>query len=262
MFDDARLGASFEAMIRAIPAPPVALREIQSRMTLTPQATRSGLSFTQIALATAASVVVAITVLPSVSLGVVQTVEQRYAAALRALGGIAPPPAPKALISKLSSQNATLARAQARVSFTIVAPKGLPADITSSKILTTETGIYAKDTRGWQTGPAEVNFVYNRSGSRMFALRAERYDPQGEMPGKYMFEARDPGPDGRPVLVKHEQFAWRNGDQEMTITQSEDISASEIETIRVAMRGVPLPRRELHAPDRGSNFKVHVLPHF
>lgn len=261
MLDDARLTASFDAMIRAIPAPPIAMHEIRHRMKLAQKVHRRGRGSERIALATAAAVAIALVALPAVSPGVVQTIEQRYAAALQRLGGIAPPPAPKALLSKLSSQNTSLAAAQSRVSFTIVPPLGLPSDVTSSKIVTTATGVYSKATRVWQPGPPEVYFVYHRSGGRQFALRANKYDPQGEMPAKFMFEARDPGPDGRPVLVKHEQFAWRNGDQELTITQSQDVNAREIEAIRVAMHGIVLPRRNLHAPEHGSTSTLHVLPH-
>lgn len=76
----------------------------------------------------------------------------------------------------------------------------VPADV---DIRTTPTGVYSKETHAWRVGPPEVTFVYRRAGGREFVLIADRYDPHGEQPPKYMFEAKNPTADGRPVLVKH-----------------------------------------------------------
>ncbi|MBC5829052.1 MAG: hypothetical protein GIW98_02535 [Candidatus Eremiobacteraeota bacterium] len=76
-----------------------------------------------------------------------------------------------------------------------------------------------------------------------------------------MFEAKDDAaPNGHPLLERHEHFAWRNGNQVMSVSEGEGISATEIEAIRVAMHGDVLPRRELHAPDSGRSFELHVIP--
>jgi hypothetical protein len=104
-----------------------------------------------------------------------------------------------------------------------------------------------------------VSFSYRRADGRGFLLIADRYDPQGERPSKYMFEAMAPAPDGRPVLVKHERFAWRNGNQIMTAVEGHDISAREIDAIRVAMHGTAVPRRNLHAPESGTSLKLRLI---
>lgn len=89
---------------------------------------------------------------------------------------------------------------------------------------------------------------------------ADRFDPQSGFPPKYMFEAKDDAaPSGHPVLVKHEHFAWRNGNQVMSVSEGDGISAKQIEAIQVAMHGVVLHRRELHAPDSGTSFELHVI---
>lgn len=249
MSTDVRIKRAVDAMMHAIEAPAVPLAAIREKMREAPlrleQPRRNG----RFAVAAAVAAAALISMLPLISPAVMQGLEARYRAALQALGGIAPPPAPRALISQLKSQTVTLAQAQSRVSFAIVLPSGLPKDVVSSKIVVTPTGIYSKQTNSWRIGPSEVTFAYRRAGSREFLLQAARYDANAEKPGKYVFEARDPMPNGRPVLVKHERFAWRNGDQLMLAVEGPDISASEIRSIQAAMHGVPVLRRELHAPD-------------
>ena len=85
---------------------------------------------------------------------------------------------------------------------------------------------------------------------------AEQFNQQDGLQPKYMFEADGLASNGRPILVKHEHFAWRNGNQVMMATQSDGISALEIEAIQAAMRGVALPQREPHAPDTGTTMKL------
>jgi len=259
MFTDARISTALEAMIRGIDAPPVPLSEIQRKISQPQPVPRNTSRYASIALGTAAAITVTVVALPSISPAFVQTIEARYRAALQALGGIAPLPAPASLVAGLSSQSATLATAQSRVRFTIAPPAGLPDDIVSAKIWTTPTGVYSKTTRSWRVGSPAVTFFYQRAKGRSFQVLADRFDPQGEMVGKYMFEARDPGPDGRPVLIKHERFAWSNGDQIMTAIENEDVSATEIDAIRIAMHGVALPRRELHAPDPGTSHRLYRI---
>jgi hypothetical protein len=42
-------------------------------------------------------------------------------------------------------------------------------------------------------------------------------------------------------------FAWRNGNQEMSIVQDANIGATEVEAIRVAMHGIPLRPSATHS---------------
>lgn len=77
--------------------------------------------------------------------------------------------------------------------------------------------------------------------------------------GNTLFEAMNPGPDGQAVIVKHEHFAWRNGNQIMTATEGSGISAAEITAIRAAMRGVALRERELHGPTSGTSSKLYLV---
>ena len=42
------------------------------------------------------------------------------------------------------------------------------------------------------------------------------------------------------MLVKHRNFTWRNGSQEMSATESRDLSAAEIEAVRTAMGGITI----------------------
>jgi hypothetical protein len=259
MFADARIKSALETLIDDIAAPPAPLAEIQRLISLPHPRVSRRPRYTRVAMAFAAAIVLAIVALPAISPALVQTIEARYRAALQALGGTAPPPAPKSLVSSLTSQRATLETAQSRVSFTIVPPAGLPAGIESAKILTTPTGVYSKATHSWRVGSPAVTFSYHRSGGRSFILMADRFDPKNGPPPKYLFEALDPTPDGRPVIVKHENFAWRNGDQIMTAVEGEGVSAAEIETIRGAMHGIALPGRNLHAPSVGTQSKLYRI---
>ncbi len=200
--------------------------------------------------------------LPSHSLIFIQTIEARYRAALQAKGGFAPPPPPESLRQSVlkqawSSPDATLATAQSRVPFTIVPPAGLPHDVMSAKIRTAPTWVYSTVTHSWRIGPSTATFIYRRPGGRSFELLADRFDPQSGPPSKYIFEAKDPTPDGQPVLVRHELFAWRNGNQIMSVVEGDGISTREIEAIRNAMHGVALPGRWPYAPEPGTSLKAY-----
>lgn len=259
MFTDARVRAALDTMVHNIDAPAVPLLEIRRKVLRQQPVTRYTPRYRRLAIAVAAVIAVIFLAFPSNSMAIIQNIETRYRAALRALGGIAPPPVPESLRLGLASQNGTLATAQSRVTFTIVPPAGLPHDVVSSKIQITPTGVYSKTTHSWHVGPREVTFIYRRADGGSFVVIAEPFDLQSGLPSKYMFEAKAPAPDGRPILVKHEHFAWRNGNQMMSATEGDGISAAEIEAIRVAMRGIALPRRALHAPDTGTSYKAIIL---
>ncbi len=260
MFDDARITAGLNAMFSGIDAPPAPMHEIFEKI---PHATRNEArhsAFSRAMVAAAAAIVLAFIVIPAISPAFMQTLEARYRDALHALGGIAPPPAPDSLLAKLSSQHTTLAGAQSRVAFSIIPPKGIPRDAKLLNISIAPTGVYSKATHSWRVGPPSVTFSFRRADGRSFDLAAERFDPQAAPIGRYLFEARDPDVNGRPVLIKHERFAWRNGDQTMTAVEGDGINAAEIAAIRSAMRGTVLPRRELHAPDSGTSAKLYIIP--
>lgn len=256
---DVRIKTAVETMMHAIGAPSVPLAAIRTKMPKAALHLEQPRPRGRFAAAAAVAAAVVLSVLPLVSPAVMQGLEVRYRAALRALGGIAPPPAPKTLISRLESQTVTLAQAQSRVSFTIVPPSGLPKDVVSSKIVVTPTGILNTRTHSWSVGPAEVTFRYRRANGAEFALIADRYDARGERPGKYLFETGGVGPNGHPILIKHRQFAWRNGDQQMLATQGRELRTPEILAIQSAMRGTPVTMRALHSPDASSTRTLRVV---
>lgn len=260
MFDDAVIADSMGAALRAIPVPPLPLDDILKKMsTPAPAMAAQRGGYVRAAIAAAAVLGILAGAYPAKSVAVIQSLEARYRAALQALGGTAPPPVPQAVLNTLQARRVTLAQARSGVSFTLVAPAGLPGDVTGSRLELTGTGVYVKATHVWRKDGNALTFTYTRSGGRSFDLLADKYDPRNGLPGKYMFEAKDPGADGRPVIVRHEHFAWRNGDQIMSATAGEGITAGEILKIERAMNGVPLPLRDLHMPQTGSQSKVYIL---
>jgi hypothetical protein len=92
----------------------------------------------------------------------------------------------------------------------------------------------------WQLGSRVVFFTYRRSGNRSFQLLADRFDPRTGPPSRYQYEDTGRLRDGMPVLVRHGQFTWRNGDQVMTAIDGAGITADQIRAIQNAMRGVPV----------------------
>ena len=127
-------------------------------------------------------------------------------------------------------------------------PAGIPDDVTRERIWTTPTLVYSKVTHRWSKGDPEVFFSYDRARGRSFVILANRYDRRFGPPPQYMYEDDSTG--GR-MLLRHRNFAWRNGDQEMGAIESPDVSAAAIETIRDTMHGVAIPpartRAELHS---------------
>jgi hypothetical protein len=255
MFTDARIRVAMAAMIESIDVPPVSMSRIQRKIaepqTAAPQTSLS----LQLALAAAAAVAVVVLAFPSVSLGVVQSVEAQIISTLR---WTPPPPAPRSVESALRTQAGSLAVAQSRVRFTIVPPAGLPKDVTSVKITTTPTGLYTKATNSWRVGAPFVGFTYDRSGRRSFTIIASALDSQDGPPSKYMFEDKGQASDGHEILVRHSRFAWRTGNQIMTAIEGEGVSAAEIVAIRDAMGGVPIPG--VWPPDHSGTARQYSLP--
>ncbi len=254
MFIDARITAALDTMLGGIEAPPVPLAKIRRKTAQSRPIVGSASRFYPPAVAAAAAVLL-VFALPAVAPGFTQTIQAEIAAILH---WKPPPPPPKSVASALRSQTGSLAAAQARVSFKIVAPAGLPKNVVSEKIVMTPTGVYSKIKHLWSVGSPAVTFIYRRADGRTFMLMADRFDPREGPPSKYMFEDMDRMQNGREVIVRRERFTWRNGDQSMSAVAGEGISASEIAGVRIAMDGIAVPGT--WPPRDGSIEKQHRIP--
>ena len=127
MFDDAAISTSIGAALRNIPVPALPFNAIVNKMHApAPPSAPRRVGYVRGAVAAAAVLGILAGAYPAKSIAVIQSLEARYRAALQALGGTAPPPAPHALVKSLQAQRVTLAQARSGVSFTLVAPAGLP----------------------------------------------------------------------------------------------------------------------------------------
>lgn len=253
MLTDARLAAALDTILRDIEAPPVPLAAIRQRVARAQPRPRAALRFYLPACAaTAALLVFALT---AIAPGFTQTIEAQIEAILQ---WKPPPPPPFAVDSAMRSQNGTLAAAQSRVSFRIVPPAGLPKDVVSERIVTTPAGAYSKITHSWSVGSPAVTFTYRRADGRTFMLMADRFDPREGPPSRYVFEGMDRMHNGREVMVRRENFTWRNGDQSMSAVAGEGISASEITAVRDAMDGIAVPGT--WPPRDGTIVKQYRIP--
>jgi hypothetical protein len=234
----ARLRSRLTTMLEDINPPPVPLLAILEKAALSSESKRTTASRGQFA-AAAAAIIGAIAIgAPLVAPSVVMSIEARIAQVLQWTPPPVPPP--RWLTSRLRWQSATLASARARVPFTVVPPAGLPRDVTAVSIATAPSGVYDKLTRSWELGSQAIAFTYQRSGNRSFTLLADRFDPRTGPPSQYMYEYTGRVHDGLPVLVRHDEFTWRNGDQVMTAIDGAGITADEIRAIQNVMHGVPV----------------------
>jgi hypothetical protein len=245
MFSEARISDAFKAMLSSIEIPPVPLRDIQHRVAQATSRERPRRRWFWYLPASAVTAIIVLA-LPKVAPGLTQTIEQQVEAILH---WTPPPPAPASIESAMRSQTGTLAAAQSRVSFPIVPPAGVPADAVLDAIVTAPTGVYSKATHRWSVGSPSVWFIYRRAGSRTFALMAQRFDPREGPPSKYWFEDRGVR-DGHIFVVRHDKFTWQNGEQVMSATADEGISAAEIARIAAAMNGTTIPG--IWPPQHGS----------
>jgi hypothetical protein len=242
MFTEARIAAGLDVMLRQIDVPPPPVTQIRERAARKPFVSRQRGHILWPAAAVAVALILVL-VAPGVAPGFVQSVEAQIEALLR---WKPPPPAPKSVWSAMRPIPVTLGQAQARVPFRIVAPTGLPRDVLAQKIYAGSPGVFSETTHSWSLGAPYVNFVYHRAGGRSFSLMAARYAAGGEPPSKYMFEDMDRKAHGREVILRRDKFTWRNGDQVMTAIANEGIDATEIVSIRSAMRGAEIP--EVYRP--------------
>ncbi|MBV9719632.1 MAG: hypothetical protein JOZ77_09940 [Candidatus Eremiobacteraeota bacterium] len=250
MFSNLRIAGAIQAMLENIEAPPAPIHAIRERASQAPQPARTRRFFLPAAAAVAALVVIA----PLVAPGFTQNIEAEIESILR---WTPPPPPPKSVEAAIRATTGDLADAQRRVDFTIVPPAGLPSGAVREKIATTPTAVYSKITHSWSVGNPAVYFVYRRARGDTFSLLADRVDPRQGPPSKYVF--LDQGRrNGHEVLERHENFAWRNGDQVMNAVAGEGLSAAEIRAIRAAMHGVPFPG--VWPPQTGTIEKQYRLP--
>lgn len=255
MFTDARIAAALDIMLGGIEPPAVPLAQIRQKSAQPQPALRPASRFDFAAAGAAVAAALLVLWLPGVAPGFTQTIEAQIEAIVH---WRPPPPPPKSVASAMRSQTGSLPAAQARVSFKIVPPAGLPRDVVSEKILTTRTGVYSKITRSWSVGSPAVTFVYRRADGRTFMLMADRFDSREGPPSKYMFEGTDRIRDGREVIVRRESFTWRNGDQSMNAVAGEGISASEIARVRDVMHGIAVPGT--WPPRDGTIVKQYRIP--
>ncbi len=260
MFDDAWINSTLTTVISDIAPPPAPLSQILQRASRSRVAPSKGARRLQPAIGTFAAIVGAIAIgLPLVAPGLVESVETRIAQILK--WSPPPVPPPRSLASRLRPHSATLASAQARVPFKIVLPEGLPHDVRLTSIATSPSGVYDKVTRTWQLGSQAVYFTYQRSRGRSFTLLADRFDPRTGPPSRYMYEDTGKVRNGMPVLVRHEKFTWRNGDQVIMATDGTGIRADEIRAIRSAMHGVNIAAAQTSgALDSGTIDKMYPGP--
>jgi hypothetical protein len=243
MLTDVQLANRLETMFAGIevPAPPVGrlLAQASQRQVRLPSH-----AWTAARIAVAAAIIVGavFSATPIVAPGIVQTVEARLA---RLLQWTPPPAAPRSVDSAMVSRAVSLREAQTLVRFPIVPPAGLPHDAVFVKLVATPTAVYSKPTHSWSIGASSLTFWYRRTHSREFGLLADIFEPRTGPPPKYIFDADEIGPNGLPK--RHMNFAWRNGNQEMSIVQDANISAAEIGAIRIAMHGILLRPSATHA---------------
>lgn len=246
MFDDARARAQVESTLMNATVPPIDLDAIRRRMSARNTARPGRLLRTRIAVASAAAVVAG-AFLTATSPALVQTVRERYVAALHA-AGIGPAiqkPLPEAIRSVSAPSRVSLARARRQANFTVVPPLALPSDVVSSTIFTSPLAVWSKQRNAWSVDGVAVTFAYVRADGRTFDVVATRYSALSLPVSRYIYDADDVPSGGKPSQAnRKEQFAWRNGDQTLRAVTSPAIGASEIDRIRAAMHGIPLPRNE------------------
>lgn len=195
---------------------------------------------------------------------VVESIETKFNAALRAMGIPAGPPVTKALVSKLSAgtHSSSLREAQRQVTFALVEPRGLPQDIRSEKIYVGPTALWNARSRRWNESEKVITFMYTRVNGKRFSLQAGRYDPSATFYAYMWQDAERPNGDpivehGKVKLIRYNSYHWRNGDQVMNVVADEGLSDAEVAAIRRAMGGTPLPAIKTRLPEPGKRLMIH-----
>lgn len=261
MLDDAKLRDAVAYDIACESAPAVNLQAIHAKITGNRAAARP-MRVGRAALAAAAMAVVALAFAPNAG-AVVQSMEAKFDAALRAMGIQPGPPIPSDLIQSMRSHQyrANIAQIQPHVNFTIVPPAGVPSDVRSEKIISSPTGVYSAKTHAWSLAAPVVVFRYTRANNQTFTLMAQAYD-RHERISAYMFrpvEDKHGNPvitHGRLTLQRFNAYAWRNGNQVMHAVAGDGISDSEVAAIRTAMGGIALRGVKTKLPRAGKRIFV------
>lgn len=261
MHADARISAGFESMMNGIAVPPAPIEAIMALVPSVEAPSLARRSAPRIG-AIAASIAVALLV-PFAVPGFAQTIGSNLNAILNDLVNGKRPAMSMAEHQSFKANmkgirglgHTTVAKAQAHVKFTIVPPAGLPADINSQRIAVAAGMAYSTKDKRWTPTPAQVDFSFVRTDGQTFMLVAQR-DGTGVMPVyTYIYELVKDAK-GILVLVRRQQFAWRNGDQVMSTFTGPGINAKEIAAIRDAMHGTPLPTVTTAGPRSSSGVTV------
>jgi len=244
MFDDARVHTEVRSSLMKAAIPPIDLVAIRRRMSSRREGLPGRLLRTRIAVASAAAIVAAL-LLTAGSPALVQGIREGYVAALHAagIGPRIPKLVPEAIRNVTAPVHVSLDRARRQANFTVVPPAGLPHDVVSRTIFISPLAVWSKQRNAWSVDGLQVTFAYVRAHGRTFNIIANRYSALSLPASRYIYDADDIPAGGKPSLRdRKEQFVWRNGDQTLRAVTSAAISAREIDRIRTAMRGIPLPR--------------------
>lgn len=242
--------------------PPVDLAAIRRRMSARRGRPSGRFMIARVAVASAAVIVAGLFLTPA-SPALMQSIEERYVAALHAagIGPRIPTALPQDVRSVTNPSPVSLATAKQRANFVLVPPIGLPHDIVNRQIFAAPLAVWSKQANAWSTDGVQVTFAYVRRDGRTFDIIADRYSPLSLPAPRYIYDADDAPRDGKPdQRGRGENFVWRNGDQVVHVVASAAISAREIAQIRAAMHGIPLPRYEgrsrLPAGNRVERFTI------
>ncbi|HEV2740258.1 MAG TPA: hypothetical protein VGU66_16880 [Candidatus Elarobacter sp.] len=229
--------------------PPVDLAAIRRRMNALSERPFGRPVRARLALASAAAIIAGL-FLTTASPALMQSVEERYAAALHAagIGPRIPTALPQDVRSVINPSQVSLATAKQRANFVLVPPIGLPHDIANRRIFTAPLAVWSKQENAWSADGVQVTFGYVRRDGRAFDIIADRYSALSLPAPRYIYNVDDVPRTGKPNLRdRGENFVWRNGDQMVHMVASAAISAGEIDRIRAAMHGIPLPRYDGHS---------------
>lgn len=260
MLPDVRLQNGVRHALLQQPVPPPNIAEIMRRND--DRAKRSlTLSPGKRAATAAAAIFIAGAFLTARSPALVQNVQQRYREALVAMGIRPMPSPPRALLGEIKPEMVTLAQAQKRANFHVVAPAGLPSDVVARKIMISPLAV-ANERGDWHFTGSQITFEYRRASGATIVLVADRYSPLDVPYPRYIYRQDGVTASGMPIVRdRYEDFVWRNGDQVLRAQTSDGLTVREIAAIRSAMRGVALPRddgkRRVHTRGR---MKLFVHP--
>jgi hypothetical protein len=263
MFDDTRAHAEIRSSLMNAAVPPIDLAAIRRRMSARNERPSGRPMSARIAVASAAVIIAGLLLAPA-SPALMQSIEERYVAALHAagIGPRIPTALPQDVRSLSNPSQVSFATAKQRANFVLVPPIGLPHDVVNRRIFAAPLAVWSKQDNAWRTDGLQVTFAYVRRDGRAFEIVADRYSGLSLPAPRYIVDVDDVPRDGKPDLHgRKENFVWRNGDQVSHVVASAAISADEISQIRAAMHGIPLPRYEGRSrPSAGNRVERFTIP--